>query len=58
MAQKATIYKAFLNIADMDRHYYAEHNLTLAKHPSENDFRVMVRIAAFVLNADETLQFR
>ncbi len=57
MAQKATIYKAFLNIADMDRHYYAEHNLTLAKHPSENDFRVMVRIAAFVLNADETLQF-
>ncbi len=57
MAAKATIYKASLNIADMDRHYYAEHDLTLAKHPSENDFRLMVRLAAFVLNADEELSF-
>ena len=57
MAEKATIYKALLNIADMDRHYYAEHNLTIAKHPSENELRLMVRLAAFVLNADETLAF-
>lgn len=57
MAAKATIYKASLNIADMDRHYYAEHNLTLAKHPSENDLRLMVRLAAFVLNADDDLLF-
>jgi uncharacterized protein YaeQ len=57
MAAKATIYKASLNIADMDRHYYAEHSLTLAKHPSENDLRLMVRLAAFVLNADERLLF-
>ena len=57
MAAKATIYKALLNIADMDRHYYAEHNLTLAQHPSENDLRLMVRLAAFALNADETLSF-
>ena len=57
MAANATIYKASLNIADMDRHYYAEHNLTLAKHPSENDLRLMVRLAAFVLNADEDLSF-
>lgn len=57
MAAKATIYKALLNIADMDRHYYAEHNLTLAQHPSENDLRLMVRLAAFVLNANETLLF-
>ena len=41
----------------MDRHYYAEHDLTLAKHPSENDLRLMVRLAAFVLNADEELSF-
>jgi uncharacterized protein YaeQ len=57
MAAKATIYKVSLNIADMDRHYYAEHSLTLAKHPSENDLRLMVRLAAFVLNSDERLLF-
>lgn len=57
MAAKATIYKASLNIADMDRNYYAEHNFTLAKHPSENDLRLMVRLAAFILNADEKLLF-
>ncbi|MDO8453533.1 MAG: YaeQ family protein [Sulfurimonas sp.] len=57
MSTKATIHKASLNIANMDSHYYAEHNLTLAKHPSENDLRLMVRLAAFVLNANKTLQF-
>ena len=57
MAIKATIYKAQLNIADMDTHYYGEHSLTLAKHPSENDLRLMVRVIAFVLNADEDLTF-
>lgn len=57
MAANATIYKALLNISDMDRHYYAEHNLTLAKHPSENDLRLMIRLAAFALNADEELLF-
>ena len=57
MALKATIYKASLNIANMDTHYYAEHHLTLAKHPSESDLRLMVRLVAFVLNADEALQF-
>ncbi len=57
MAAKATICKALLNIADMDRHYYAEHNLTLAQHPSENDLRLMIRLIAFILNADETLSF-
>ncbi|MBU1658044.1 YaeQ family protein [bacterium] len=57
MAAKATIYKALLNIADMDRHYYKEHNLTLAQHPSENDLRLMVRLAAFVLNVNESLAF-
>ncbi|WP_372719675.1 YaeQ family protein, partial [Immundisolibacter sp.] len=35
MALKATIYKVDLQIADMDRNYYAEHALTLARHPSE-----------------------
>lgn len=57
MALKATIYKALLNVADMDRNYYAEHNLTLAQHPSENDLRLMVRLVAFALNAEEDLAF-
>lgn len=57
MAKGATIYKCSLNIADMDRHYYAEKSLTVAKHPSENDLRLMVRLTAFVLNASESLEF-
>ena len=57
MATKATICKALLNIANMDSHYYAEHNLTMAKHPSETDLRLMVRLIAFILNADESLEF-
>jgi len=57
MALKSTIYKINLQISDMDRHYYQEHLLTLAKHPSETDERLMVRILAFSLNANENLQF-
>ncbi len=57
MATKATIYKALLNIANMDSHYYADHNLTMAKHPSETDLRLMVRLVAFILNADDDLEF-
>jgi len=57
MAANATIYKVNLNIANMDTHYYAEHSLTLAKHPSENDLRLMVRVLAFVFNANEDLAF-
>lgn len=57
MALKSTIYKIDLNIADMDRHYYQQHHLTLARHPSETDERLMVRLLAFVLYADEGLSF-
>ena len=57
MALKATIYKASLGIADMDRHYYADHALTLAQHPSETDERMMIRLLAFALNADGNLTF-
>ncbi|MCW8821276.1 MAG: YaeQ family protein [Sulfurovum sp.] len=57
MATKATIYKALLNIANMDKHYYAEHNLTMAQHPSETDLRLMIRLVAFILNANEDLEF-
>lgn len=57
MALKSTIYKIDLNIADMDRQYYAQHSLTLAKHPSETDERLMVRLIAFALYANDMLTF-
>ncbi|MCC7326226.1 MAG: YaeQ family protein [Burkholderiales bacterium] len=49
MALKATIFKATLDVADMDRGYYATHALTLARHPSETDLRMMERILALAL---------
>jgi uncharacterized protein YaeQ len=57
MATGSTIYKARLDISDIDRHYYHIHELTLAKHPSETDYRLMIRLIAFALNADEHLAF-
>jgi uncharacterized protein YaeQ len=57
MALKATIYKAELEIVDMDRNYYATHRLTLACHPSETAERLMIRLLAFALNAHQRLEF-
>ena len=57
MAPKATVVKAELQVSDMDRHYYATHMLTLAQHPSETDERLMVRLLAFALYADERLEY-
>ena len=57
MATKATVYKAELEISDIDRGYYATHSLTLAQHPSENDRRLMARLIAFALFANERLEF-
>ncbi|MDB5886974.1 MAG: YaeQ family protein [Polaromonas sp.] len=50
MAIKATIHKAQLQIADMDRGLYADHNVIIARHPSETDERMMIRLLAFALN--------
>ena len=57
MALTATIYKAELHISDIDRHYYASHELRLARHPSETEERLMCRLAAFVYHAHENLRF-
>ena len=57
MALKSTVYKAELQISDMDRHYYHGHSLTLALHPSETEERMMIRLLAFALNASDTLAF-
>jgi uncharacterized protein YaeQ len=50
LALKATIYKAQLQIADMDRQVYGDHVLTLAQHPSETEERLLMRLLAFALN--------
>nr|WP_198981840.1 YaeQ family protein [Herbaspirillum sp. ASV7] len=57
MALKSTIFKADLQISDMDRHYYQQHALTIARHPSETDERMMIRVLAFALHASEALVF-
>ena len=57
MAIKATIYKAGIQVADMDRGYYEDLNLTIARHPSETDERMMVRLLAFALHASQGLKF-
>lgn len=57
MATGATIHRADLSIADMDRNYYADHALTIARHPSETSERLMVRVLAFALFADAALEF-
>jgi uncharacterized protein YaeQ len=57
MALKSKIYKAELNIVDLDRNYYATHELTLACHPSETEERMMLGLCAFALNAHERLEF-
>jgi len=57
MALTATIFKAALEVSDLDRNLYGEFHLTLARHPAETDERMMVRLLAFALNADESLVF-
>ncbi len=57
MALKSTIYKAQLNVADTDRDVYGDFTLTLARHPSETDRRLMLRLLAFALHADDNLAF-
>lgn len=57
MALTATIFKVSLDISDLRRHHYQHYNLTLARHPSETDERMMLRLLAFALFADEQLSF-
>lgn len=57
MSQKPMVFKVSLQIADMNRHYYEDHLLTIAQHPSETNERMMVRVLAFALNAAANLTF-
>lgn len=57
MALKATIYKATVNVADMDRNVFLDHTLTMARHPSETEERLMLRLLAWLVHASERLSF-
>ncbi|MFT5518866.1 MAG: hypothetical protein ACI9RI_001135, partial [Oceanospirillaceae bacterium] len=56
MAIGATIYKANLNLSNLNSHHYADYSLTIAKHPSENEYRLMCRLIAFLHAAHEDLE--
>ncbi|WP_028488971.1 YaeQ family protein [Thiothrix lacustris] len=56
MAIKPTIYKARISLSDMERDYYDALNLTIAQHPSETLERMMVRVLAYCLNAQEGIE--
>lgn len=57
MALKSTIFKINLQVSDVDRHYYNDHSITIARHPSETDDRMMTRIMIFAIHANEQLEF-
>ncbi|MCH8174755.1 MAG: YaeQ family protein [Proteobacteria bacterium] len=57
MATKPTIYKFCISLSDLNRDYYDTLNLTIARHPSETIERMLVRVLAFCLNAQENLTF-
>ena len=57
MVLGATIYRAELDVSDLDRGYYATHSLTVARHPSETEGRMMLRLLAFCLWGSATLKF-
>lgn len=57
MALKSTIFKAQVQLSDMDRHLYESLSLTIARHPSENDERMMCRLLAYLFNYHEQLSF-
>jgi len=57
MALKPTLYKAIVNVVDMNRNIYGTEKLMLVLHPSETETRMMVRLLAFVLNYDADLSF-
>jgi len=57
MALKATVFKADLQVANLDQNHFGDYSLTLAQHPSETIERVMIRLLAFALYASEDLRF-
>ncbi|MCW4219244.1 MAG: YaeQ family protein [Candidatus Thiodiazotropha lotti] len=57
VALKSTVYKTELQVSNMDEQHYETYSLTLARHPSETNQRMMLRLAVFALNANQQLSF-
>ncbi|MGA1371465.1 MAG: YaeQ family protein, partial [Pseudomonadales bacterium] len=57
MALRSTVYRCALDVANVDLGYYAAHDLTLARHPSETEARLMLRVLAFALHATDAMEF-
>lgn len=57
MALSSTPYKIVFDISDIERNVYAQEKLTVARHPSETETRLLARILAYALFYHEQLQF-
>lgn len=57
MALPATIYKATIALSDIDRGRYETLTATVAQHPSETAERLVARLLAYALFAEEELTF-
>jgi len=57
VALKPTIYKLRIALSDLERNYYDSFSLTVALHPSETPERMVARVMAFCLNAQQDLCF-
>jgi len=57
MALRSTVYKIELQVNDLDRRIFDTVSLSLARHPSETEERLLVRLLAFALNLREGLAF-
>ncbi len=57
VALKSTVFKAELQVSNLDEQHYDTYSLTLARHPSETNQRMMLRLAVFALHANQQLSF-
>ena len=57
MAQPSTIYRAGIQLSDIDRGLYESLQITVARHPSETEERLLARILAYALYYEPELTF-
>ncbi len=55
--KSSTIYKAFVELSNLNSHTYESFNLTMAKHPSENESRMMYRLVSYLHESNKNLEF-
>lgn len=57
MANTATLYRFGIDLSDIDRGVYQTLDLRVARHPSEDEERLVVRVLAHALLYEEGLEF-